>query len=136
MSKNTAVNICANSDVRVAQSDELKLKTKMSKLEELQAEYAAICNREKAVAEQKARVKAEIENLAPDTPEEIEKWNAENGKTDDGSFKMVGTKSWKYSPAHTKLKEDIKILEVEEQESGTASFTEKFGLRFVAKKKD
>lgn len=108
--------------------------TTQEKLRELMSEYAGVCNREKAVAEQKSRIKAEIENLAPDTPEEIEQWNAVNGKTDDGSFKMVGTKTWTYSPAHSKLKEDLKILEVEEQESGVATFIEKFGLRFTAKK--
>lgn len=106
----------------------------MKTIKELQAEYAAVCQAEKAAVEAKQEIKAEIEALAPTTPEEVKKWNEEVGKTDYGSFKMVSQKRWHYSPSVVKLTEDLKILKVEEEESGVATFDETFGLRFAAKK--
>lgn len=95
-----------------------------NKLEQLQVEYAEVCNTEKEIAAKKADLKAQIEDILPQKPVDI--------KTDYGTFKMVSQPKWDYSPAVKRLEEDVKILKVEEQEQGLATKTETFGLRFNA----
>lgn len=107
----------------------------MHDLTVLLREYAELSNKEKAIVADKKKLKENIEALAPSDPTEVDEWNKENGKTEYGSFKLVSQKTWHYSPSVTKLEEDVKILKIEEQESGMANYEEKFGLRFVAPKK-
>ena len=91
---------------------------------ELLKEYALICAKEKQIVGKKAELKAMIEDQLPQ----------ESGsfKSPFGKFTMVGTKKWNYTPSVTRLEEDLKILKIEEQESGVAKAEEKFGLRFKA----
>lgn len=112
------------------------MNNKLERLEELQANYANVCAREKDILTTKAAIKAEIESLAPTTPEEVISWNEVEGKSPYGNFRMVSQKRWSYSPAVDRLAEDLKILKIEEEEAGTATYSESFNLRFVAKKED
>lgn len=51
---------------------------------------------------------------------DLEERGVKNEKKDFGSFSLVSKKSWKYTPAVEKLNEDLKILQLEEQEKGIA----------------
>jgi hypothetical protein len=89
-------------------------------------EYAELQSRIKADKARMEVIKTEIEEEFGQQ-EHVE-------KTEFGTFKMVGRKNWTYSEAAQIMKEDLKILEVEEQEQGIATHTTSYSLRFNAKK--
>jgi len=89
-------------------------------------EYAELQSRMKADKARMDVIKAEIEE------EFGQEEHAE--KTEFGTFKMVGRKSWTYSEPAQIAAEDLKILQVEEQEQGIATHTTSYSLRFNAKK--
>lgn len=95
-------------------------------LEDKLVDYAEVCNAEKEIADKKKTLKAEIEEELGQSEAKIE--------TPAGKFTMVATSKWTYSDKCKEMTEDVKILQEDEKEDGTATKIETFGLRFNAAK--
>ena len=89
-------------------------------------QYAEVSQKEKEIETQKKALKSQIEDLLPSEPY--------TEKTQYGTFKMVGYPKITYTDAVNNLTEDLKMLKIEEEESGIATKELSFGLRFNAKK--
>lgn len=89
---------------------------------DLLKEYALICAKEKQVLGKKAELKLKIESQLPQEPTDI--------KTELGKYTMVSNKKWEFSPEVQEMEDNLKIMKIDEQESGTAKMSESFGLRF------
>jgi hypothetical protein len=76
-------------------------------------------NRYRELVEMKKAIEAEIEQLKPDIVSIVE---ARGGKykTDSFSVSLTSKKIWKYSPAVDELKDELKILQREEEAKGIA----------------
>lgn len=72
----------------------------------------------------------EADELKKDLIEGIKETGQKTIKKDYGKFTLAVKKNWKYSPAVDAKKEEIKILQVEEQERGVAELKETEYLTF------
>jgi len=86
---------------------------------------------EYAQLKQDVKIKeARIKELSVLILEDISGKGLKNDKTSYGTFSAVTKKSWKYSKLVEELNEDLKIKQIEEQESGVAKVKESVYLMF------
>ena len=72
----------------------------------------------------------EADELKKDLIEGIKETGQKTVKKDYGKFTLATKKNWKYSPAVDTKKEEIKMLQIEEQEHGIAELKETEYLTF------
>ena len=72
----------------------------------------------------------EADELKKDLIAAVKESGEKTVKKDYGKFTLAVKKNWKYSPAVDMKKEEIKMLQIEEQEKGVAELKETEYLTF------
>ena len=96
-------------------------------INELFRHYAELKIKEK-------EVKAEIDELAPQIVDYMRETDIEKQPTTLGTFSLGKRKNWKYTSAVEIAEKRVKELQVDEQATGAATFTEKPYLLFTTPK--
>jgi hypothetical protein len=101
----------------------------MEQHKELFDEYADLKRIEKETA-------AKLEAIQPQLVQAMQDSGFEKIEHEQGSFSITKRKTWTFSSDYNVKKDELKSLEKQEQQTGTATFVEKTGLLFSPKKED
>ena len=91
----------------------------------LVARYAELEAQSKAIEEEQKKIKDSIAS-------EMEKLEADQIKSEVGTFYFTTRKTWKYPESIKKLEDEVKVAKKTAEETGEATFEEKKSLAFKA----